>query len=149
MNSLIGEQEPVFFDWADVTDPSPPVTYTLQVASDETFSGASMILEKDGLTRSEYTLTAIEKQALVPPLVAGDEEEPAPAAVYYWKVKATDGASNVSNWSGIGSFRIPPPIPPEPVPTGMANWILYTIFGFVALLIGILGYWLGRRTTYY
>jgi len=43
-----------YFDWEDVTDDSLPVTYTLQIASDKDFS--SLVLEKEGLTESEYTL---------------------------------------------------------------------------------------------
>ncbi len=123
----IKAESPVYFDWRDVTDPSG-VTYTLQIAADEDFT--SIVLEKKGLTDSEYTLT--------------EEEELKPVnkkASYYWHVKAVDGASNESVWSGTGSFY-----------TGssfaMPQWATFTLFGIVALLLGFFGFRMGRRTAY-
>ncbi|MFC1955677.1 IPT/TIG domain-containing protein [Chloroflexota bacterium] len=89
----------VSFDWQDVTDPSLPVTYVLQVGSNRSFS--SVMLEKKGLSTSEYTLTKEERLAAV------KKEAP-----YYWRVKAVDGASNESDWSTPRSFYIAaPPVP--------------------------------------
>jgi len=48
-----------YLDWQDVTDPSLPVVYSLQVASDRNFS--SLVLEKTGLADSEYTLSEEER----------------------------------------------------------------------------------------
>jgi hypothetical protein len=119
------------FDWEDVTDPSLPVTYTLQIATDDQFTTASIVLEKTGITDSEYTLTSEEKLASV--------EKEAP---YYWRVKAIDGASNESGWTGTGSFYV-----------GFAfdwpSWLTYTLLGLGAVLLGVFGFWLGRRTAYY
>jgi len=47
-----------YFDWTDVEDLSG-VTYTLQIASDKDFT--TIVLEKKGLTNSEYTITEEEK----------------------------------------------------------------------------------------
>ncbi len=47
-----------YFDWTDVTDPSG-VSYALQIASDKDFT--TIVLEKKGLTNSEYTITEEEK----------------------------------------------------------------------------------------
>jgi hypothetical protein len=88
-----------YLDWQNVTDPSPPVTYRLQVTSDRSFT--PLILEKEGLTDSEYSLS--EEEAL--PAVRQ-------AALYYWRVKAIDGASNESEWSETWSFYVSaPPVP--------------------------------------
>ncbi|GAI78646.1 unnamed protein product, partial [marine sediment metagenome] len=73
------------FDWEDVTDPSG-VTYVLQIASDDGFG--SVILEKNNLADSEYTLTEEEK--------LGSTEN---KASYYWRVRAIDGAFNGSEWT--------------------------------------------------
>ena len=81
------------FDWEDVTDDSMPLTYTLQIASDANF--AHILVNKTGLTTSEYTLT--EEEALE----STGKEEP-----YYWRVKATDAASNTSAWTGAGTFYV-------------------------------------------
>jgi len=89
-----------YLDWYDVTDPSLPVVYSLQVASDQNFS--SMVLEKEGLTESEYTLTGVEKLAA--------EVKSAP---YFWRVKAIDGAGHESDWSEPWSFYIN--APPTPI----------------------------------
>ena len=80
------------FDWQDVTDPSG-VTYLLQIGADSDFS--TLLLEKEGLTGSEYTLA--EKEELKP----RGQDTP-----YYWRVKAIDGAFNESGWTAPGSFYI-------------------------------------------
>jgi len=117
-----------YFDWEDVTDDSLPVTYTLQIATDADFT--SIVLEKKGLTTSGYTIPETEK------LLSTPQEAP-----YYWRVKAVDGASNESGWSGAGSFYIGTTF-------ALTGWILYTLIGIGGLLLLVLGYWLGRRTAY-
>jgi len=117
-----------YFDWEDVDDPSG-VTYTLQIATDKDFT--SIVLEKKGLTSSEHTITEVEK------LESTKKEAP-----YYWRVKSIDGAANESEWSPPGSFYV-----------GfqwleLKGWLLYLVIGVGALLIGLLGFWLGRRTAY-
>ena len=124
---LMGEkaEEPVHFDWKDVDDPSKPVMYTFQLASDAGFE--NMVLEKE-LTGSEYTLTEAEKL-----------ESTGKDAPYYWRIRATDSASNVSDWTGAGTFY-----------TGftfeLKGWILYALMGAGGLLLFFLGMWVGRRT---
>ena len=71
------------FVWADVADPSG-VSYSLEISSQPDF--ATTLLNKEGLTESEYTLT--EAQAL-------------PRGHYYWRVKAVDGAGNDSGWTNV------------------------------------------------
>ncbi|MFC2013209.1 IPT/TIG domain-containing protein [Chloroflexota bacterium] len=127
----IKAERPVYFDWEDITDASLPVTYTLQIATDEEFAAASIVLEKKALTKSEYTITEVEK--LEP--IQND-------APYYWRVKATDGAANDSGWSGAGTFLV------GGLNFSMPGWLIYTLCGVGALLLGIVGYWLGRRTAY-
>ncbi len=88
-----------FLDWYDVTDPSLPVVYNLQLASDQNFS--SLVLVKEGLTESEYNLTGEEKLIAV-----------AETVLYFWRVKAIDGAGNESEWSEPWSFYINAPQAP-------------------------------------
>ncbi len=116
------------FDWSDVTDPSD-VTYTFQIASDADFT--FVVLKKTGRTKSEYTLTEAEE------LVSTKKEAP-----YYWRVKAVDGASNESGWTGTGEFYVGSSF-------ALPQWAIYVLFGVGALLFGILGFWLGRRSAYY
>ena len=89
------------------------------------------VLEKKGLAGSEYTMTEMET------LPALEEK-----AAYYWRVKAIDGASNEGVWSAPRSFRIA---------SGFAlpDWAKYTLIGVGAVLVGLLGFWLGRRSVYY
>ena len=122
-----------YFDWADVTkdangavELSTPVTYDFQVATDADF--ANILVEKTGLTISEYTLTEEEK------LESTSKEEP-----YYWRVRAVDAASNVSDWSGAGTFYVG-------FSFKMQGWLLYTLIGIGAIGVFFLGFWLGRRT---
>ena len=116
------------FDWEDVTDPSLPVTHTLHIASDADFT--TRVLEKEGLADSEYTIPKEER------LESTKKEAP-----YYWHVKAIDGASNESGWSGTGSFYVG-------FAFTMPQWALYTLFGVGGLLLLALAFWLGRRTAY-
>ncbi len=132
VDSIIEEESPISLDWEDVEDPSG-VTYALRVASDLLFS--TVVVEKVGLTTSGYTLTEAERETLVP---TEDEEE----ATYYWQVKAIDSASNEGEWSSAGSFILPR------YSFAMASWIIYLLFGIGALLLGVLGFWLGKRSAY-
>ena len=116
-----------YFDWEDVDDPSG-ATYTLQIAFGADFN--NIVLEKAGVTDSEYTITEEEKLGSV------SKEEP-----YYWRIRAIDGASNESEWSAAGSFYVRSAF-------SMPQWAIYVLCGLGALLLGCLGFWLGRRTTY-
>ncbi len=119
-----------YFDWEDVTDPSG-VTYTLQIATAEDFATDSIVLEKTGLTESEYTITKEER------LKSVSEKEP-----YYWHVKTVDGTLSESQWSGTGAFRVG-------FSFGLSQPLIYTLLIFSALFLGVFGFWLGRKTAYY
>lgn len=124
-------KSPVSFNWGDVTDESGyPVTYNLQIATDEQFSESSIVLEKTGLTYSEYTLNEAEELEL-----AGQEEP------YYWRIRAVDVASTASDWAEGGEVYISPPF-------SFPSWLTYTLLAVGAVVIFILGYWLGRRTAF-
>jgi hypothetical protein len=80
------------FEWGAVDDPSG-VTYSLQIATDTSFS--TLVLEKEGLTQPQYALAREEG------LPSTDSQAP-----YYWQVRAIDGASNASDWSSPRSFFV-------------------------------------------
>jgi len=126
-------KSPVSFDWEDVKDASLPVVYTLQVATDKEFTDASLVVDKGRLDSSEYAFTESEELRLVDGKTS-----------YYWRVKATDGASNESAWTGAGVFYFTPPSL-----GGLPRWALYALIGFGAVVFFIAGYLLGRRTAYY
>jgi hypothetical protein len=72
---------PITFDWADVEDvdnQSPPVIYELQIDDNEDF--LSPVVNSQNLTSSEYTTSLSD-------------------GVYWWRVRARDGAANYSNWT--------------------------------------------------
>jgi len=115
-----------YFDWEEVTDPSG-VSYTLQVASDADFT--AIVLEKESLPHSEYTLTEEEKL------------ESTGKKAYYWRVKAVDGAFNEGGWSSPGLFYVGSSW------TSVAGWVWYIFYGLGALLLVILGFWLRKRFT--
>jgi hypothetical protein len=112
------------FDWDDVTDPSG-VSYTLQVASDIDFN--SLVVDKQGLPLSEYTLTGGEKLA------------PAGKKAYYWRVKAVDGASNESQWSPVGLFYV------GFSRTAFSGGVWYILYGLIGLVLVGLVFWVYRR----
>lgn len=123
------------FDWEDVTadvdgivERSLPITYDLQVATDTNFT--NKLVDKTGLTTSEYTLTEAEKL-----------ESTGKDAPYYWRERAVDAASNASEWTGAGeftvgfSFGIPK----------LEGWVLYLLIGVGAILLFFIGLLIGRR----
>jgi hypothetical protein len=116
------------FDWEDIVGLSPPVTYTLQIASDPQFS--SIVLEKGGLTRSEYMLTEEEMDTFKG------------AGPYYWRVKVVDSTASESNWSEPQPFH-------AGTESGLPAWAVYMLIGFGLVILGLLAFWLGRRTAYY
>lgn len=124
-----------YFDWEDVTadtgdgvEESLPITYDLQVATDADFT--SLLVDQTGLETSEYTLT--EEEALE------SSEKDAP---YYWKLRAVDAASNASDWTGAGQFRVGFSFSfPD-----IGGWLLYVLIGVGALVLFFVGFWLGRR----
>ena len=112
--------------WTAVTDPDG-VTYTLQISKDASFN--TLILEKTGLTSPTYTLnTQIPQEKL---------KSASTKAPYYWRVKAIDGASNTSAWTT-----------PQPFLVGLAlaDYAGYIILGVIAIMLGALGFVLGRLT---
>jgi len=124
-------KSPVMFDWDDVTDESMPVTYDLQVATDKSFSTASLVIDKTDILFSTYILSEAEELKL-----AGRQD------ACFWRIRAVDAASNASEWTGAGEFYIGGP-------SSFPNWALYTLCGIGAVLIFGIGYWLGRRTAFY
>jgi hypothetical protein len=124
------------FEWEAVTadidgtsEQSLPITYDLQVATNENFT--SPLVNKTGITTSEYTLT--EEEAL--------EKTSKETPYYYWRLRAVDAASNASQWTGAGtftlgfSFSFP----------GLSGWLLYVLIGVGALVLFFVGFFVGRR----
>ncbi|MFH1652109.1 MAG: hypothetical protein ABID87_08445 [Chloroflexota bacterium] len=117
------------FDWEDASSLSPPVGYQLEAATDANFQ--NILLDKEGLSASEYRVTPSEK------LPAVKKEAP-----YYWRVKTIDSEGNESEWSAPQSFYVGFAFTVPP-------WALYTLIGAVVLIIGLFAFWIGRRTAYY
>jgi hypothetical protein len=122
---------PVVFDWEDVDVAAEPVSYDLQVATDDDFDEDSMVLEETGLIASEYATSEAESIALV------DED-----TVYYWRVRAVDAMDNEGEWTGAGEFYVSKPF-------SFPTWAIYTLLGLGGLILFAVGYWMGRRTAYY
>jgi hypothetical protein len=89
-----------------------------------------IVLEKKGLTNSEYTITEEEK-------LESTEKE----VSYYWRVKAVDSAFNESEWIPSGLFYV------GFSRSSIPDWLQYTFYGIGGILIAILGFWVRRRTT--
>jgi len=123
------EIRPITFDWQSVTDPSG-VTYTLQIAKDESFS--NIVLTKEGLTESEYTMSVAEDAAL---------ESTKKDAPYWWRLKAIDGVGNESGWTGAGSFHVG-------FAFALSNWALYLLIALGGLALFFIGFFVGRKTGY-
>lgn len=113
------------FSWSAVTDPSG-VTYTLQVSKDSKFS--TTVIQKTGLTATTHTAVGKEKLG---------------SGVYYWRVKATDGASNESAWSQLFSLKV------GILPAWMPLWMLIAMVVVgLAIILGVLYLLVLRKRTY-
>lgn len=117
-NSIVGGQ--VAFDWESVYDPSEPVTYTLQIAKRNDF--VKPVFEKKNISLSQYLLN--QEEALLPSR---------PLTHYYWRIRATDSASNESNWSEPVIFQVKP---------------AYTLPDWAKVILGITGFLLVVVTFY-
>ncbi len=106
----LGSVAPVF-TWAPVSDPSG-VTYTFQVSKDPSF--ASPRIQKTGMAETTYAAANTEKLA---------------RGLYYWRVKATDNASNESAYSSISTLKI------GVLPIWMPTWMF---FAFILIFLGII-----------
>jgi hypothetical protein len=122
VNTKAGAQ--AVFTWTESADPSG-ITYSLQVASDAAFG--NVLISKTGLTSPGYTLIKSEI------LKSVSKNEP-----YYWRVQAIDAASNQSSWSTPQSFYVGIVIP---------VFIIYALFVLALVLVFLIGFALGRRTT--
>ena len=122
---------PVTFDWEDVTADAEPVSYALQIATDDDFAEDSIVLDKTGLDESEYTTTEAESLALA-----------SRDAAYYWRVRSVDAAENEGEWTGAGEFYVSKSF-------SFPTWALYTLIGIGGLVLFAGGYLMGRRTAYY
>ncbi|MGB2813863.1 MAG: IPT/TIG domain-containing protein [Dehalococcoidales bacterium] len=122
---------PVTFDWEEVTADAGPVSYALQIATDDDFAEDSIVLDKTGLDESEYTTTEAESLALA-----------SRDAAYYWRVRSVDAAENEGEWTGAGEFYVSKPF-------SFPTWALYTLIAIGGLVLFAGGYLMGRRTAYY
>jgi len=122
---------PVLFDWESVKSDNPPVTYTLQIATDSEFPEKEIVMERKELSNSEYLLT---------------KEEASRLNIYdtllYWRARATDANEVHGSWTGAGEFQVSKPF-------SMPTWMIFTLTGIAVIVSFLLGYWLGRRAAYY
>ena len=122
---VVKEGTDILLDWEDVMDKSMPVTYTLQLASNDSFSTGSILLEKTELPDSEYLMDLSETEPL------------RPRRSYYWRVRAVDSAANAGEWTKAGEIKI------ASVST-IPDWLKYTLVVLGALLILFIWYRMRR-----
>jgi len=113
--------KPVIFTWSQVSDPSG-ITYTLEVDKSLRFFPLEPGMRKAGLTEPNALMTL-------------------PPGTYYWRVKATDGAGNESEWS----------LSPYPFQVGFFSGIYLAIGAiiFVIVFIFIVRAFFRRVREYY
>ncbi len=118
-----------YFQWESVIDPSG-VTYTLQISDDGQFLRSSIVLEKVGLSTSEYLLGQEEKL-----------DSTKKGAPYYWRVKAVDGAGNETT-STVGSFHVGLSF------AKLAAWLQALIVGAIVAPVGYACFRMWKRWSY-
>jgi len=121
------EKGNVTFEWKPVTYDIMGFTYQLQVSKDSTF--ASMLIDKTGLTTTNYSLTDSEKL-----------DKTGSGEFYYWRVRAVDEAGNEGAWTSNANFT---------VGGGWPGWLTWVLIGLGVVVLGILAFWIGRRIAYY
>ena len=91
--AIIGTNQPTF-SWQEVFDPSAPVTYILEIASDSGFT--QNVISKTDIASTTYELSP----------------ETLAEGAWYWRVRARDGVGNTSEPSGAWSFTFAVDHPP-------------------------------------
>ncbi|MFA5795511.1 MAG: putative Ig domain-containing protein [Candidatus Brocadiia bacterium] len=91
--AIIGTNQPTFA-WQAVFDPSTPVTYILEIASDSGFT--QNVIIKTDIASATYKLTP----------------ETLAEGAWYWRIRARDGVGNTSQPSGAWSFTFAVDHPP-------------------------------------
>ncbi len=126
-----GVSAPITLDWEDVTDnatgKSDPVTYSLQVSTSGNFT--SNLINLTGLAVSQYTLSDADMLNFTS------------GQTYYWRECAVDAAQNASAWTGANAFVYSQGF-------SFSGWIMWVVIGVVAVLLFLLGIWIGRKTAY-
>jgi hypothetical protein len=121
----LGDATPTF-EWSVVTDPSEPVTYSLQIATAESFTDPDIVREIANITGGDEEM------------VTYADEESLSHGTYYWRVKAIDSAQNDSGWTAPYSFKV-----------GLLPlWAFIAIIALVVVAIGVLVYVFTRRRPY-
>jgi hypothetical protein len=105
------------FLWETVSDPSG-VSYVIEVADDARFS--QPIISQTGMMQTYLDVPDSAKTL------------PGKSDLYYWRVKAVDGASNIGGWSVIGSFY--KGVTVESVLSDMPAWTKFALIGIGLLL---------------
>jgi hypothetical protein len=123
------EWEAVTADVNGVVEQSLPITYQLQIATDSEFT--NLLLDIKDIETTEYTLT--EDEAL--------EKNTDEIPYYYWRLRAVDAASNASQWTGAGQFKVGFSFSFP----NLSGWLLYLLIGIGALVLFFVGFWIGRR----
>ena len=119
---VVAEQDTdILLDWEDVMDDSMPVTYELQLASNDSFSAESILLEEKGLTDSEYLMDSSKIKFL------------RPRSSYYWRARAVDSAANAGEWAETVEIKIA-------AVTTMPGWLMYTLILLGGLFIFFIWY---------
>ncbi len=114
----------VNFDWSDVADPDG-MSYALQIAGAPEFS--SLLLDKEGLTSSEYTLS---------------ETEALPPGNYYWRVRVIDRAGNVGQWTETQKFQV------SLITTRSLMILVIGAVVVIGLIVFLCLFWRARRAYY-
>jgi hypothetical protein len=102
------------------------------VATTRDFAAGSIVLDKPALTESRYVLTTAEAEAL-----AGDED-----TTYYWRIQASDAASNLSPWVIAADFSYSPPF------NFFSSMFFYIALAVGGILLFALGFLLGKKMAY-
>ena len=121
------------FDWESVTkdvngadEKSTPITYDLEIATDKEFTESAIILKREELTDSQYTLMEAEK-------FKSSEK----GTFYYWRVRAIDAASNAGAWSSPRAFSVGSTF-------ALKGGLLYAVIGIGVLLLLLIGIRIGQ-----
>jgi hypothetical protein len=126
-----GVSAPITLDWQDVTDNatgnSAPVTYSLQISTSANFT--TNLINLTSLATSQYILTDADMLNFTT------------GQTYYWRECAVDAAQNASPWTGANAFNVTQGF-------SFSGWIMWVVIGVVAVLLFLLGIWIGRKTAY-
>ena len=106
----------VTFNWQDAAEGNTASSYYLQIARSPIFASDSILVDRNGLQTRDFRLAGVSP------------------GTYYWRVKATSGSGQTTNWNDAWKFLVVRA--GESIGIDAADWKVESVGGGIYLIGG-------------